>query len=158
MFRSRALAAGASSLAAFTALPLATAAAAPPAPCNNAPQITDATGDGHHAPTDVLAAWWSEADGRLQAVIQVYAGTPVAEHDEAQTPVAGYALVYTADGLTRYVRASLPLRGTPVILAERSHRHARYRQPSHSRPGRPGREQSLGCRGSCSRSACLPPA
>ena len=50
MFRFRALAAGAcTALAAFAALPVTTAVAAPPAPCNNAPQITDASGDGHHA-------------------------------------------------------------------------------------------------------------
>ena len=112
MFRSRALATA--TLAAFTALPVATAAAAPPAPCNNVPQLADAAGDGHHAPTDVLSAWWSEAAGRLQATIKVAAGTPVAEHDEAQTPVAGYALVYVAEGQTRYVRAQLPLRGLPA--------------------------------------------
>ena len=106
MFRSRALAAGAcTALAAFVALPATTAVAAPPAPCNNAPQITDATGDGHHAPTDVLSAWWSEANGRLQAVIKVSRGTPVAEHDEAADPGGGYAFVYIVGGETRYVRA-----------------------------------------------------
>ena len=92
MFRFRALAAGAcTALAAFAALPLTTAVAAPPAPCNNAPQITDPSGDGHHPPTDVLAAWWSEANGRLQAVIQVCAATPSAEHDDAEIPGPSYA-------------------------------------------------------------------
>ena len=113
MFRSRVLATGASSLAAFAALPIATAAAVPPAPCNNAPQITDATGDGHHPPTDVLSAWWTEGSGHLQAVIRVHAGTPAAEHDEAQTPGAGYALVFNVAGQTRYVRATLPITGAP---------------------------------------------
>lgn len=111
MFRSGALAAAA--LAAFAALPAATAAAAPPAPCNNAPQITD-SGDGHHAPTNVLSAWWSEANGRLQATIKIGAVTPVAEHVEAQTPVAGYAFVYTVGAETRYVRATYPLGGVPA--------------------------------------------
>ena len=87
MFRSRALAAGAcTALAAFAALPATTAVAAPPAPCNNAPQITDASGDGHHAPTDVLSAWWSEANGRLQAVIKVYAGTPAGRARRGRDP------------------------------------------------------------------------
>lgn len=115
MFRTGAFAAGASALAAIVALSASTAVAAAPPPCNNAPQITDATGDGHHAPTDVLSAWWSEANGHLQATVKVAAGTPVAEHDEATTPVAGYAVVYTVGGQTLYVRASLPLRGTPVF-------------------------------------------
>ena len=116
MFRFRALAAGATmALVAVTALYTATAKATPPAPCTNAPQITDPLLDGHHAPADVLAAWWSEANGRLQAVVQVAAATPIAEHDEAATPVAGYALVYMLNGQTRYVRAALPLRGTPVF-------------------------------------------
>ena len=60
----------------------ALAAASPPAPCNGAAQITDASEDGHHPSSDVLAAWFSEASGHLQAVIKVRAGTWVAEHDD----------------------------------------------------------------------------
>lgn len=116
MFRSGALAAGASvALAAMVALSASTAVAAPPPPCNNAPQITDAATDGHHPPTDVLAAWWTEGAGRLQAVIRVYAGTPAAEHDEAETPGAGYAVVFTVAGQTRYVRATVPVNGAPTF-------------------------------------------
>jgi hypothetical protein len=94
---------------ALTALGISAAAAraAPPA-CNNSPQITDASGDGHHPGTDVLAAWFSEASGHLQAVIQVRAGIFVAEHDDAQVNGSGFALVFTQGGLTRYVRASAP--------------------------------------------------
>jgi len=115
MFRFRALAAGAcTALAAFAALPLTTAVAAPPAPCNNAPQITDANGDGHHGATDVLAAWWSEANGRLQVVSQVRAATPLAEHNDTADPAAVFAVVYVVAGETRYVRARLPLGGPPT--------------------------------------------
>ena len=85
----------------------ARAAAAPP-PCNNTPQITDASGDGHHPGTDVLAAWWSESSGHVQAVIQVRAGIFVAEHDDAQINGSGFALVFNQGGVTRYVRATAP--------------------------------------------------
>ena len=115
MFRFRALAAGAcTALAALAGLPVTTAVAAPPAPCNNAPQITDANGDGHHGATDVLAAWWSEANGRLQVVSQVRAATPLAEHNDTADPAAVFAVVYVVAGETRYVRARLPLGGTPT--------------------------------------------
>ena len=108
MFRSGALASSVVALAAVMALPAATGAAAPPAPCNNAPQITDAALDGHHPGTDVLAAWWSEAGGRLQAVIQTRVGLFYAEHDDAEVQVSIYALVFTAGGKTWYVRANGP--------------------------------------------------
>ena len=113
MFRSRVLATGASSLAAFAALPVATAAAVPPAPCNNAPQITDAAGDGHHTPTDVLSAWWSEANGRLQATIKVAAGNLVPEHGDA--PGAQYAFIYSVGPQPRYVRGTIPVSGPPAF-------------------------------------------
>jgi len=93
-------------LALIAVLPT-TARAAPP-PCDDSPQITDASGDGHHPGTDVLAAWFSEASGHLQAVIQVRAGLFVAEHDDAQVNGSGFVLVYGAGGVTRYVRASAP--------------------------------------------------
>lgn len=96
-------------LALIAALP-GTARAAPPA-CNNwvgGIQIPDASGDGHHPGTDVLAAWWSESSGHLQAVIQVRAGIFVAEHDDAEVNGSGFVLVYSQGGVTRYVRASAP--------------------------------------------------
>jgi hypothetical protein len=83
------------------------ARAAPPA-CDNSPQILDASGDGHHPGTDVLAAWWSESSGHLQAVIQVRAGRFVAEHDDAQINGSGFVLVFSQSGVTRYVRANAP--------------------------------------------------
>ena len=111
MFRLGTLAAGALALAALPA----TAGAAPPAPCDNAPQITDASGDGHHPGTDVLAAWWSEASGHLTATIQVRNGIFVAEHDDAQVNGSAFALVYNGSS---YLRASAPAQdhaGDPVV-------------------------------------------
>ncbi len=111
MFRSGSLAVGATvALAAVTGLLAATATAAPPAPCNNAPQITDPALDGHHAPTDVVSAWWSEARGHLQAVIKVSGGTLMPEHEDG-IPVAGYAFVYSVGPQAYYVRASVPQSG-----------------------------------------------
>jgi hypothetical protein len=81
------------------------AAAQTPAPCGGQPQISDATGDGHHANTDVLSAWFSEAAGRLQAVIKVQFGGWAPEHDEYDVDVGGWALLFNAGGQTRYVRA-----------------------------------------------------
>src|SRR4051794_34338123 len=104
MFRLGSLAAIAVALAVIPAI----AGAAPPAPCNNAPQITDASGDGHHPGTDVLAAWWSESAGRLQAVIQTRVGLFVAEHDDAEINGSSYALVFLASGKAWYVRANGP--------------------------------------------------
>jgi hypothetical protein len=76
----------------------------PPAPCNGSPQITDVTGDGHHASSDVLSAWLSEAAGGLQAVIQVRAGSFVPEHTDADINGSGFALLFTLGGQTDYVR------------------------------------------------------
>jgi len=99
-----------SALIALAAVP-ATAGAAPPAPCNNAPQITDVSGDGHHDGTDVLAAWWSEASGHLQAVIQTRSGLWLAQHDDAQVNGSGYALVYNGSS---YLRARGPAADRPA--------------------------------------------
>jgi hypothetical protein len=88
------------------------AGATPPAPCHTAPQITDASGDGHHPGTDVLAAWWSEAAGRLQAVIQVRNGLWVAEHDDAEVNGSGFALIYNG---TSYLRVRAPAAGDSVL-------------------------------------------
>ena len=64
------------------------------------------------APTDVLSAWWSEANGRLQAVIKVSAATPAAAARRGrQIPGAGYAFVYSVGPTPRYVRAIIPISG-----------------------------------------------
>jgi hypothetical protein len=109
MFRSTALAAGAGAVLALA--PAAPATAAPPPPCLNAPQITDAQGDGHHAPTDVTAAWLSEAGGRLQAVVQVAAGTLAPEHDDGEEPATRFAFVYNVGPQAYFVRATVPRTG-----------------------------------------------
>jgi hypothetical protein len=83
----------------------AAAGQAPP-PCGGVAQISDATADGHHNTTDVLSAWFSEAAGRLQAVIKVQAGNWAPDHDESES--AGFALLFNAGGQTRYVRAETP--------------------------------------------------
>jgi hypothetical protein len=88
------------------------AGAQAPAPCNDAPQITDVLGDGHHDGTDVLAGWFSEAGGGLQAVIQVRSGIWVAQHSDATVNGAGYAMLFTVGASTMYVRATAALDGT----------------------------------------------
>lgn len=87
---------------------IASPAAAAPAPCGGTPQITDPTGDGHHANTDVTAAWFSEQSG-LQAVIRVKIGDFTPAHDDSDA--AGYALIYEVGGVRRYVRAEAPRTG-----------------------------------------------
>ncbi len=84
------------------------AGAAAPAPCDGVPQITDVQGDGHHASTDVLHAWLSEASGHLQAVMEVNVGTFAPEHMDADINGSGFAFVFTVAGQTRYVRATAP--------------------------------------------------
>lgn len=81
------------------------ASAAAPAACQGVVQITDLRSDGHHPGTDVVSAWLSEANGPLQAVIQTRSGLWVPEHDDSDVNVAGYALVFTSGGQSRYVRA-----------------------------------------------------
>jgi hypothetical protein len=88
------------------------AAAQAPPPCGGQAQISDATGDGHHHNTDVLAAWFSEANGRLQAVVKVQIGDWAPAHDDSEA--AGFALLFTAGGQTRYVRAEAPRPPSPV--------------------------------------------
>ncbi|HYI17459.1 MAG TPA: hypothetical protein VD836_02065 [Solirubrobacteraceae bacterium] len=102
----RAAGAGVLATAAFAA-----PAAAAPAPCGGAPQITDAAGDGHHANTDVVAAWLSEEAGRLQSV--VVPRVPVWEPAHDDSDAAGFALLYTTGGTTRYVRGEA-VRGAPM--------------------------------------------
>src|SRR4051794_36141696 len=96
-------------MAAVAATP---ASAAPPAPCGGTPQITDPKGDGHHTNTDIVAAWLTEADGRLQAVIQAAYGHWEPAHEDSET--AGFALLYQQGGQTRYVRATVA-RGVPPV-------------------------------------------
>lgn len=85
--------------------------AAVPQPCLGVPQISDASGDGHHPSTDVIAAWFSEASGSLQAVIKVRAGGWVPEHDDADINGSGFAILFTAGGHTRFARATAPPSG-----------------------------------------------
>ncbi len=87
------------------------AGAAPPAPCGGQPQITDATGDGHHINTDVTSAWYSEAAGRLQAVIQIRQAVWEPAHDDSVA--AGFAFLFETGGQIRYVRAQA-FRNAPV--------------------------------------------
>ena len=87
------------------------AAAAAPPPCGGVPQITDAAGDGHHANTDVVAAWLAESSGRVQAVIQPRVAVWEPAHDDSEA--AGFALLYELAGQVRYVRAEA-LRSAPV--------------------------------------------
>jgi hypothetical protein len=101
------LAAGVGVLAAVAS---ATPAVAAPPPCGT-PQIADVTGDGHHPNTDVVAAWLSESAGRLQAVIRPRTAVWEPAHDDSEA--AGFALLYSAGGQVRYVRAEAP-RGAPV--------------------------------------------
>ena len=83
------------------------ATAVPPAPCDPAVVIQDPGTDGHHEPTDVLRAWLSEAEtGNLKAVIEVDLGNWDAEHDDPII-VAGYAFLFTVNGVTRFVRLSV---------------------------------------------------
>jgi hypothetical protein len=88
----------------LAAFPTVAAGQAPP-PCGGQPQISDAAGDGHHPATDVLSAWFSEASGRLQAVIKVDAGNWFPDHPPGP---ARWALLFDVGGQTRYVRAVAP--------------------------------------------------
>ena len=87
------------------------ASAAPPAPCGGVPQFTDPEGDGHHINTDVVGGWFSEAAGRLQAVIQVRQGIWEPAHDDSDA--AGFAFLFTTGGQVRYVRAEAPRGAAP---------------------------------------------
>ena len=80
------------------------ATGAPPTPCNNSPQISDASQDGHHPGTDLLSAWASEAGGRLQVVMKIRQAGFQPEHDDGEVNVAGFAYLFTTDGQTRFVR------------------------------------------------------
>ncbi len=105
--RLAAIAAGICALALSICAP---AAAAAPVPCNGAVQIADAKGDGHHANSDVLAAWFSEAGGRLQAVIQTDFGSWSPAHEDSAT--AGFAALFGLGGQTRFVRLVTPQLGS----------------------------------------------
>ncbi len=85
------------------------ATAAAPQPCAGVKQITD-TNDGHHNGTDLRAGWFSEANGKLQAVIEVAFGAWEPQHDD-DTAVAGYALTWEVGGVRRYVRVEAPKPG-----------------------------------------------
>ncbi|HWM11471.1 MAG TPA: hypothetical protein VNO82_19090 [Solirubrobacteraceae bacterium] len=87
----------------------APAAAAPPAPCGGVPQLTDPEGDGHHINTDIVGGWFSDAAGRLQAVVQLRQGIWEPAHEDSDA--AGFALLYSTGGQIRYVRAEAPRGG-----------------------------------------------
>ena len=103
--------AGAMATAAYAAGWADAASAAAPPPCGGAPQVTDATGDGHHNNTDVVAAWLAEQSGRVQAVIQPRVAVWEPAHPDSDA--AGFALLYDLGGQVRYVRAEAP-REAPV--------------------------------------------
>jgi hypothetical protein len=86
------------------------AVAAAPPPCGGQPQISDAAGDGHHNNTDVTGGWFSEAAGRLQAVIQVRQGLWEPAHEDSDS--AGFAFLFEVGGQVRYVRAEAPRDGS----------------------------------------------
>lgn len=88
------------------------AEAAVPGPCDGVAQMPDATGDGHHQPTDLEAAWLSEESGHVQAVVRVHLGTWAPQHGDALRVEAGYAVTFTVGGVRRYVRATVPEAGT----------------------------------------------
>ena len=87
------------------------AIAAAPAPCNGVAQISDDTGDGHHANTDVLSAWFSEQSERLQVVVKTQIGDWVPAHEDSAA--AGWAVVFELAGQRQYVRLEGPRTGPP---------------------------------------------
>jgi hypothetical protein len=99
-------------LLALVACPAAARAAAP-APCDGVAQITDARGDGHHANSDVLAAWFSEAAGRLQAVVQTDFGDWSPAHEDSES--AGFAMLFSIGGQAHYVRLAAPQLGLGAL-------------------------------------------
>ncbi len=101
----RLLAATIVAVAATVVGPPGAAAAPPPPPCNGFPQISDPAGDGHHPGSDLLAAWFSEANARVQIVMKVTAATLEPEHPEAESPVLALAFLFTSQGKTQFVRA-----------------------------------------------------
>lgn len=78
-------------------------------PCGGVPQITDVAGDGHHASSDVLSAWFSEDEAGVHANIRVQVASWVPDHDDADVIGSGFALLFRLGGQTRYVRATAPL-------------------------------------------------
>jgi hypothetical protein len=97
---------GGTAITIIATVSVASGRAAAPAPCLGAPQITDPSGDGHHTSSDVLAAWLSEAAGRLQAVIQVRSGSWLPAHDDAEIDGSGFVMTVVVGGVTRFVRAT----------------------------------------------------
>lgn len=67
-------------------------------------QITDATGDGHHANTDITAAWFTSAAGRPQVVLVTKDGAWKPAHDDSLS--AGWAVLWSYAGAVHYVRAT----------------------------------------------------
>ncbi len=86
------------------------ALAAAPAPCGGVVQISDNSGDGHHANTDVQSAWFSEQAGRLQAVIKVTSGDWRPMHVDSTT--ASWAMLFDVAGQQHFVRVVATKTGT----------------------------------------------
>jgi hypothetical protein len=86
------------------------ALAAAPAPCGGVVQISDDTGDGHHANTDVQSAWFSEQAGPLQAVIKVTSGDWRPMHVDSAT--ASWAMLFDVAGQQHFVRVVASKTGT----------------------------------------------
>lgn len=98
-----------SALCALVLAPGQPAFAAPPAACGGVAQISDERGDGHHANSDVVAAWFSEASGGVQAVIQTTFGAWSPAHEDSSS--AGFAMLFESGGQLRYVRLVAPRPG-----------------------------------------------
>ena len=90
----------------------AEAMAAAPVACGGTAHIVDASGDGHHPNTDVVGGWFSESDEGLKAVIEVYQAVWEPVHDDSDQ--AGFAMLFSVGGETRYVRAIAPPYPDPV--------------------------------------------
>ncbi len=96
-----------------TALGIGHASAwAVPAPCGGTAHIDDASGDGHHANTDVTGAWFSEDGGVVRATVRVRNALWEPAHDPPE--VAGVAVLYEVGGTIRYVRVEAPPPGSPL--------------------------------------------
>ena len=80
-----------------------------PAACGSGPTLTDPAGDGHHPNTDVQSAWLTESGGRLQAVVKVTTASWAPAHDDSDA--AAVAMLFTAGGVTKYVRGVAPRTG-----------------------------------------------
>jgi hypothetical protein len=73
--------------------------------------------DGHHDGTDITGGWFSEDSGHLQVVLTMYSNIWDPQHDDADPNGAGYAMIFTLAGQTRYVMAfAQPLSDGPAAF------------------------------------------